>query len=146
MEIKEIRLAVMGSLIHDRFDNTARKFALAVKRPERQINDMQRGRKAFGEKVARAFEKELCLPPCYFDQIKNIAPDRIENFSAANAARGPGYEIDPIAMVSSIMRSLDDEKGVPSCSAWPNTSSINLTTRTRIYPSTTATNDSRRCA
>jgi hypothetical protein len=109
MQIKEIRLAVMGSLINDRFDATARKFALAVKRPERQINDMQHGRKSFGEKVARDFEKELCLPPYYFDQIKNIAPDRIENFSTANATRGHEYEIDPIALVSSIMRGLDEE-------------------------------------
>ena len=108
MNVQEVRLAVMNSLIRTRFNETARQFALAVGRQERQINDMQRGRKPFGEKVARSFEEKLALPPYYFDQVKNIDPERIQDFAAA-ANRGQDYEVDKIAIVTAIWNTIDDE-------------------------------------
>lgn len=107
MNLKDTRRAVLKSYIDRQFDGVARQFALAVEKPESQINDMLAGRKSFGEKVAHGMALKLNLPTDYFDKVKNIAPDIIENF-VANSTR-TDYRIDPILIVESIMREIDDE-------------------------------------
>lgn len=43
------------------------EFARRVERPSTQLHDMLKGERAFGEKLARDFEKRLRLPTYWFD-------------------------------------------------------------------------------
>jgi len=99
MANKETRRERLRELINQRFDGIARRFALAAKKPDGQINDMLAGRKSFGEKVARQIETTLGLPPLYFDQAEPVS-----------CVREPeaDYRIhsEPIAEVISIMQCL----------------------------------------
>lgn len=68
------RRARLRDLIEQRFDGNTSAFARAVKRQPQQVNDMLAGRKAFGEKVARAMEAALAetdnrVPDLWFDQV-----------------------------------------------------------------------------
>lgn len=107
MELKDIRRAALKSYIERQFDDVARQFALAVEKPESQINDMLAGRKSFGEKVARDMARKLGLPPDYFDHIRNITPTGTEMGAASPG--NYGYSLDPVAVVESIMRDIDDD-------------------------------------
>lgn len=105
MDIQDIRRAVMASHIQRAFRGIARQFALKVGKPEGQINDMLAGRKAFGEKVARAMATKLDLPPDYFDHLTNVDQDKIENFAAMR--KSSEYKVDPAAMINAIVQQLD---------------------------------------
>lgn len=67
MDIAQHRRRVLRNLIDTRFDKVARHLAIAIGKPEGQINDMLAGRKSFGEKVARQIENKLELGIGYFD-------------------------------------------------------------------------------
>lgn len=76
MDIQDIRRAVLKALIKQRHGGVARQFALMVKKPDGQINDMLSvpPRKSFGERIARSLEKSYLpspLPSGYLDDIKN---------------------------------------------------------------------------
>lgn len=67
----EARRSKLRQYIDEHCDGNAAELARRVKKAESQINDMLANRKSFGEKVARSMEKELKLPPYWFDGDKS---------------------------------------------------------------------------
>lgn len=57
----------MRQYIDECCEGNAAELARRLKKSESQINDTLAGRKSFGEKVARAMEKALDLPPYWLD-------------------------------------------------------------------------------
>lgn len=115
MSSADTRRAVLRTLIKTRYSGVSRQFALAVKKPEGQINDMLSDppRKSFGEKVARQLEDRAGLTPGYFDQPANadesgkVAPFVSETIGT--------YDVSsPIADVVKIMQGLpiDDQREI----------------------------------
>ena len=68
MTIQDIRRRALATLIEKRWGNNARRFSLAIRKSDVQINDMLAGRKSFGEKVARDIETRAGLEPGTLDR------------------------------------------------------------------------------
>jgi len=112
MNIQDIRREVLKAVIRRSFNNVARQLAGQVKRQDGQINDMLKGRKAFGEKAARMFETDLNLPSGYFDDIRNAdLPDNVQRHVAEQ--NGATYDVaGPIGEVIAIMAEVSYEKQI----------------------------------
>lgn len=107
MIIADVRRGVLRAIITHRFGGVARQCALAIGKPEGQINDMLSTppRKSFGEKIARQFEQLLDLQNGYFDDPKNCIPEIPGSTSGEQNAKEPSitpYEIT--ALVEKVKR------------------------------------------
>lgn len=71
MEIRSVRRKRLHKLMDERFNNDQRSFADAIDRAPNYVSRMLSGKKGFGEELARAIEKKLGLPPCWFDQAES---------------------------------------------------------------------------
>lgn len=70
MDIKAIRLANLRRLLREQFADNQTDLGLATGRKQQYFSDVltPERKKSFGEKVCRAIEKRLDLPPLWFDQ------------------------------------------------------------------------------
>lgn len=109
METSQTRRRVLRALIERSYDGVARRFAMAVKKPDGQINDMLAAepRKAFGEKVARSMEQTLGLPAGYFDDPANACGANATPFRLKEP-KPAEYRTGPIADVVEIMLGLEE--------------------------------------
>ena len=108
----ENRRQALRTLIEQEFDGVSRRLALAIGKPDRQINDMLSDppRKSFGERMARHIEQKLGLPDYFLDRPINALDyeQRLDNvhFVRQQAAT---YETEAVASVVSIMKKLAPE-------------------------------------
>lgn len=112
MDIQDIRRDVLKAVIKRSFNNVARQLALKVGRQDGQINDILKGRKAFGEKAARMFEDKLDLTTGYLDDIRNAdLPSNVQRHVAEQVTAN--YDVDgPIGEVIAIMAELGYDKQI----------------------------------
>lgn len=117
MNIQDTRRAVLRALIKQRHGDVARQFAMAVKKPDGQINDMLSDppRKSFGERIARSLEQNYQptpLPIGYFDDPKNAAeqPNHPHVSEPNNAQIIYGSVGRCISEVISLMSELDEHE------------------------------------
>lgn len=67
--------------------------AATSKKPPSQLLDMCRGRKAFGEKVARELEARLGLPALWFDDVAEPGGVGVERHSAGLSAASADFAL-----------------------------------------------------
>lgn len=93
MEDSDVRRAVLRELIRRDFNDTPNQFAVAIRKPPGQINDMLSTppRKAFGARIARQIENELGLDRLFFEDLKNadsthvyVKPTAVANVTPAS--------------------------------------------------------------
>ena len=97
MEDADVRRAVLRELIRRDFNDTPNQFAVAIKKPPGQINDMLANppRKAFGSRIARQIEIELGLDRLYFENAGNADSAR---FYAARKMEDPVTVVNETVM------------------------------------------------
>jgi hypothetical protein len=102
------RRKALATLIESRFDGVARQLALAIGKPERQINDMlsEPPRKSFGERVAREIEQKLNLPVYFLDRAGDYETQAAGKLIDAKQSFSK-YKKGPIADVVAIMENLE---------------------------------------
>lgn len=117
MDIQHIRRAVLRTLISTHHPST-RQFAIHIKKPDGQINDMLADppRKSFGERIARAIEKAYPLPPGFLDNIDNASREQLNaSLAKSQAAKEPNGNVvygqfnSTITEVIELMQQVDDE-------------------------------------
>lgn len=78
MSIQETRRDSLRRIIAERFGGNVSRFAQSARKAQSQIADMLDGRKAFGERVARAIESNLHLPVGYLDLGYDLAVAEVQ--------------------------------------------------------------------
>lgn len=89
--------------------------SLRARKPASQILDMVKGRKSFGEKVARAIEQNMQLPGGWLDQRDNHATDDASPFRIAEVRSiTPAFVLDQLrGILSPLGVRLDDLVDMP---------------------------------
>lgn len=116
MDIQDLRRKQLQSLVdRDGLSNVSRRLG----KPERQINDMLKKRKSFGEKIARSLEKNSNpkLPNKWFDDddeidiYKSIGRTK-ETLSIADSARVREFlELTPEQQTKVLQMAKEDKSG-----------------------------------
>jgi plasmid maintenance system antidote protein VapI len=71
MDKQEIRRKNLRQIVEDKFENKSVRLASHVERPHPNISQLLSGSRPFGEKLARALEKDLELPEMWLDQDRS---------------------------------------------------------------------------
>ena len=77
MEIAEVRRRRLRAWIAEKFGGKALRFAKSIDRPQPQIAEILRGKRPFGEKIARALEDEAKMPPGWLDREDGSAEQKL---------------------------------------------------------------------
>lgn len=111
MEISDIRRRRLQEAVDKWFGGNVAALGRAVSRPGTQISDMLAGRKAFGEKVARAIEKSLGSGPAEMPALwldyQSDSEHKLATAAFGNVAPSPAERsAKPVPVISWVQAGL----------------------------------------
>lgn len=108
MDIQSVRRSNLRRAIEDLEHGNMTALAERAKKSPTQISDMLSGRKAFGEKVARAIERALDLPSGWMDQPHGIVHIGAATTAVETVTVGPlSHQPDLVLLGRAVSEAMD---------------------------------------
>lgn len=108
MDIQDVRRNNLRRAVDELEHGNMTALAERARKPLTQISDMLSGRKAFGEKVARAIESRLGLPTGWMDQPHGTVHVGASTTSVETVTVGPPLrQPDPVLLSRAVGEAMD---------------------------------------